>query len=75
MAILGLTGHVAHQLVHQHRDAQRLLLARGDVDGDLRIRQHAPAEHGGDTVDADPAGLDPGIGLAPRRHATLGHHF
>ncbi len=74
VAVLGLRRDVADRLVEQDRHLLALVLRRGRVDLDARVRRHAHAERGDDlAVDPDPAVLDPLVGLAPRAQAEFAH--
>ena len=73
VAIFGLAAHIAHWLVQQDRHLAGLLVARLGQHLDLDVRQHRHAHLGGLAVDQHPAARDPGVGLAARAQAELGH--
>jgi hypothetical protein len=72
VAVLGLRADVTDRFIQKNRHALRLLLARSRIDLDPLVRLHPLAQYGRPAVDQDPAGLDPGIGFAPRRQTLIG---
>jgi hypothetical protein len=61
--------------VQQDGHAAGLVVACARVDLDHRVGRSTLAQHGHAAVDLDPAGGDPVVGLAPRRHAAVGQQL